>query len=121
MDVLVGERGLVAHLAQALVGVPIAAEVGMQPALVAGTPHAAMGEQERRAHAVLVEQVSKICQNLIGRPFDVDGKADGVWIKAARPLESSHHHEHRWDGRAYYPRASYTKVNSRGAAPMRPV
>src|SRR5262249_32676265 len=73
-----------------------------------------MGDEERRAHAVLVEQVSKICQNLIDRPFDVDSKADGVWIKAARPLEISHRHEHRWNGQAYHPRASYTKVNSRG-------
>src|SRR6516225_5691016 len=76
----------------------------MEPAFVTGRLHAAMGDEERRAHAVLVEQVSKICQNLISRPFDIDGKADGVWIKAARPLEISYHHEHRWDGRANHRR-----------------
>src|SRR5262249_61886907 len=93
----------------------------MEPAFVTGRLHAGMGDEERRAHAVLVEQVSKICQNLKGRPFDIDGKADGVWIKAARPLEISYHHD--IDGTVEHTivGASYTKVNSRVAGPMRQV
>jgi hypothetical protein len=87
VDFVIGDRGFAAPLSQQTVTIAVAAEIRMQPTLVAWSLDPGVGHEESRANVVLIEQPTQVGEHSVRGPLHIDSEAYGVGIKTGRPAQ----------------------------------
>ena len=94
VDLFVAQRRLAAGaVTQRLIGIAVAVEVRMQPALVARPLDAGMSYEKGRANTVSIEQFALVGEILVRRPFHIDGETYSAGVEARRPTEICGYHD----------------------------